>query len=336
MKVTVGIKALNEEKHIEASILGAIEAVAPFGGEVVLADSGSSDRTIQIASRHPIRIVQLANLEERSCGAGAQLAYQHARGDYFYMLDGDMVLDPSFIAAGIAFLEANPDVAGVGGHVREMETQAHEFQVRAKLLESGKNWRPGIVDQLDCGGLYRRSAIQEAGYFADRNLRGFEEFDLAARLKAKGWKLARIDHMAVEHYGHVMAGYSLLWKRLRSGYLGSAGQVLRGAIGQDHLMVVLRKLGHLRNYSVIMVWWATLLAALLSPLVWIDKLGLLVLLLLLPLLFLSIRRRSFKLGLFALASWNSGAIGSLLGLFRERVPPRLPLAAVTIRSRAEA
>ncbi len=40
MKVTVGIKALNEERHIRASFASALEAVKPWGGEVILADSG--------------------------------------------------------------------------------------------------------------------------------------------------------------------------------------------------------------------------------------------------------------------------------------------------------
>jgi hypothetical protein len=178
--------------------------------------------------------------------------------------------------------------------------------------------------------------VREAGYFADRNLRAFEEFDLAARLQAKGWKLARIDHLAVEHYGHASSGYKLLWKRLRSGYLGAAGQVLRGAIGQDHLPIVLRKLSHLRHCALVMAWWLALLVVLVSPLVVLDKLAALVLLVVVPLLFLSFRRRSLKLGLFSLAAWNGGAVGLLMGLFRERTPPRAPLAALTIRSRVPA
>lgn len=113
--LTIGIKALNEEEHIAAAIASALAAVARVGGDVVLADSGSTDRTLEIARTFPIRIVQLANLDERCCGAGAQLAFQHATGEFFYLLDGDMELDPAFIDAGIAFLRDHPGHAGVGG-----------------------------------------------------------------------------------------------------------------------------------------------------------------------------------------------------------------------------
>ena len=325
MKVTVGIKALNEEKRIADALASAVAAVAPLGGEVVLADSGSTDRTIEIASQFPVRIVQLANPAERCCGAGAQLAFQSAKGEYFYLLDGDMTIDPDFLPAGIAYLEAHPEIAAVGGRVREMNTQGHEFQIRANTVANDRNWAPGIVDRLDCGGLYRTAAVREAGWFTDRNLHAFEEFELASRLQARGWKLARIDHPAVDHFGHTADGYALLLRRIRSGYSGAPGEVLRGALGRPHLAIVLRRLGHVRNGLAVAFWWLLLLAALLArqPLVLLG-------LLLVPLLFLSWRRGSLRLGLYSLTAWNVSALGLFSGLLRRRTPPDRPLGAIEI------
>lgn len=327
MKVSIGIKALNEERHIGAALASAVAAVQPFGGEVILADSGSTDRTVDIARQYPVHIVQLANPSERSCGAGAQLAFQFAQGDYFYLLDGDMVIDPDFLSAGIAYLETHPDVAAVGGRVREMVTDGQEFQIRARSVAQNSNWQPGIVDRLDCGGLYRTEAIRDAGYFADRNLHAFEEFELAARLRARGWKLARINAPAVEHYGHSLDSYKLLWRRIASGYAGASGEVLRGALGQRHLPVVLRRFGHLRNGLAVMIWWLMLPISLLLPLPLAARAGLFLLLLLAPVAVLSIRRGSFKLGLYSLTAWNVSTLGLFTGFFRKRTPPRDPLGA---------
>ena len=44
--VSVIIKALNEEKHIARAIESALRAVSTVGGEVILADSASTDRTV--------------------------------------------------------------------------------------------------------------------------------------------------------------------------------------------------------------------------------------------------------------------------------------------------
>lgn len=330
MKLTIGVKALNEERRIAEALTSALRAAEPFGGEVVLADSGSTDRTLEIASTLPVRIVQLADPSERSCGAGAQLAFQQADGDYFYLLDGDMVLDPDFLPAAIAHLEAHPELAAVGGLVREMNVEGHEFQIRAAAVRNDRNWRPGLVDRLDCGGLYRVSAVRQVGHFADRNLHAFEEFELAARLSAQGWKLARIDHPAVDHYGHQTEGYRMLWRRLKSGYAGAAGEVLRGALGRSHLPLVLRRLGHVRNGLAVMAWWALLAACLIVPLPLIARAAAVAVLLLAPLALLSWRRGSASLGIYSLVAWNVGAWSLITGFFRPRTPPTRALEAVTL------
>lgn len=329
MKISVGIKALNEERHIEAAIVSALSAIEGLDGEVILADSGSTDRTIEIARGFPIRIVQFADSAGRCCGAGAQLAYQHAQGEYFYILDGDMVLDPGFLRAGIAYLEAHPGAAAVGGIVREMNTEAAEFEIRARAVARDGGWKPGPVDRLDCGGLYRTDAIREVGWFADRNLHAFEEFELGARLAARGWRLARIDHKAVDHYGHRADGYALLLRRFGSGYAGAPGEVLRGALGRPHLRHVLRNLSHVRIAAVVSLWWVALLAAIVSG-AWLALAGLVAA----PLAFLSWRRGSLRLGLFSLASWNVGALAFYAGLTRARVSPDTPVSRRELSSAA--
>lgn len=330
MKVSIGVKALNEEQHIAASLASAVAAVAPFDGEVILADSGSTDRTLEIARAFPVRIVQLADLTERSCGAGAQLAFQHATGDFFYLLDGDMVLDPDFLPAGLERLTADPTLAAVGGRVAERNTVGAEFQIRANAVAKDRNWLPGEVDRLDCGGLYRMDALREVGYFADRNLHAFEEFELGARLQSHGWKLARIDKPAVDHFGHTIGGYKLMWKRIKSGYSGAPGEVLRGAIGKRHMPVVLRKLSHIRVGAAVIAWWALLIAALFTPHPFVAA----AILVLAPLVFLVFRRRSLPLGVYSLIVWNVSTWGLISGFFRPRVPPQKPLAAVDLQTPA--
>lgn len=324
MKVTVGIKARNEETHINAAISSALAAVKPFAGTVVLADSNSRDRTVDIAKTFPVVIVQLVNALEGCCGAGAQLAFQAADCDYFYILDGDMILDEKFLGIGINFLEKNPEFAGVGGRVEEMNIQAYEFQIRAQSPEVSPD-RTRIVDRLDCGGLYRVSAIRQVGYFADRNLHAFEEVELATRLAANGWKLARLKEPAVQHFGHSANGYALMWRRFKTGYSGAHGEVLRGAVGRKHFSQVIAALSHIRISIIVMLWWMSIVLSLtLAPSLAIKAL-LVIVLVALPCGLLSIRRRSWVLGVFSFVSWNFMAIGLIAGFFRKRVSPQKPI-----------
>jgi glycosyltransferase involved in cell wall biosynthesis len=329
MRVTIGIKALNEERRIAACIESALTVTQKYDGEVILADSGSTDRTIEIAGQYPIRIVQLANPSERCCGAGAQLAFQFAKGEYFCLVDGDMVLSSDFVSTGIDFLIAHDNCAGVGGSVREMNLDNADFQIRAMCLEGDRNRKPGLVDRLDGGGIYRSSAIRETGYFADRNLHAFEEFELAMRLRARGWTLTRIDQQAVYHYGYQMSGYHLLWHRMRSGYTACVGEVIRAACSGGYFRTVLQRLDHVRVCLLIFAWWVFVAVA-------ASIFGLAgAALLFLPVAFLSSRRRSLRLGIYSFVSWNFIAVGMIVGLMHKRVPPNRPLASVQLSPNQE-
>lgn len=199
-----------------------------------------------------------------------------------------------------------------------------EFKIRAAKVAEGSDWQPGDVDRLDCGGLYRVDAVRAAGYFADRNLHAFEEFELAARLAARGWKLARIDVPAVRHYGYTTQGYRLLMRRIRSGYTGATGEVLRAALGRPHLAVVLRRLGHIRKGVAVLGWWVLLALLLVARAPW----WLSVPYALAPMAWFWWRRRSLELVPYSFLVWNSTALGLVTGLFRPRVPPERPLQSV--------
>src|SRR6476659_6023613 len=161
LTVSIIIKALNEESHIAAAIESALAALKGMHGEVILADSASTDQTCEIAQRYPIKIVRMTRIEDRSCGAGAQLGYQYSRGRYLCLIDGDMRMRPEFLAQAVRFLEEHPDVGGVGGLSSEHETSNLEYLKRNVAEHAGR--QPGIVGRLDGTGVYRRAAIEAIG-----------------------------------------------------------------------------------------------------------------------------------------------------------------------------
>jgi glycosyltransferase involved in cell wall biosynthesis len=329
-RVSIIIKALNEEKRIVAAVESALAAVQRVGGEVVLADSGSSDATVALASSYPIRIVQLAHTRERCCGVGPQLGYQHSVGEFVYILDGDMEMLPGFLPAALAFMEAHPEAAGVGGRVVEMNTSSLEYLAR---VERGQgHMQAGAVDRLDMGGLYRRSAIEQTGYFSDRNLHSYEEFDLAVRLRAKGWQLWRIAMDSVQHHGHDAPPYQLLLRRWRSGYICGLGEVLRAAVGQPHLGLVITSVRELRLYVAVLVWWFALLGSWALPMPWVAHVGLFSAAAATPFVLMAWRKRSAEKAVFSVVSWCFNAAGLVRGLLGPRRPARESVASVQLRN----
>ena len=327
--VSVVIKALNEERNIAAAIQSALDGISAVGGEVILADSCSSDQTIPLAMTFPIRIVQLLDPHERSCGIGPQLGYQHSGGEFVYLLDGDMQLIGGFLEHAIAILHARPELAGVGGGVVEMNTESLEYKRRH--ARASRSEEALIVDRLDGGGLYRRSAIESAGYFSDRNLHSYEEYDLATRLRAAGWKLLRVPYGAARHFGHDEPPYSLLVRRFRSQYIRGPGELIRASFGQPRLPDVLRGLKELRLYLAVLIWWAVLASVFFWPMVLGSRLALAAAILVLPFSVMAWRKKSFAQARYAVASWCFHTVGLLLGLLQRQRPPRERIATRILR-----
>ena len=317
--VSIVIKAYNEQARIGLCLASALTALERVGGEVVLADSGSSDATVALAQHYPVRIVQLAHAAERCCGVGAQLGFEHARGDFIYLMDGDMELSPDFLPAALALLEREPDVAGVGGRV--VELNAEHLEYRARHDNPAARQPSGVADRLDGGGLYRRRAIESVGHLADRNLHSYEEFELAVRLRERGWRLWRLPLDAVRHQGHATPPYRLLWRRWQSGYILGPGELLRAAWPHPARLRAVLGLHEMRLYLGLLLAWLLLIAWLLMPLPAQGKFGGAAAAPLLVLAGMSWRKRSLERGLYALAAWHFNTAGLLRGLLQRRRSP---------------
>lgn len=319
MKVSIIIKALNEEANIARTIESCIAALESIDGEVVLADSLSTDRTVEIASAYPVKIVQLASPASRSCGAAPQLGYQYCSGEFIYLIDGDMVLHRDFLLAALRVLEDDETLAGVGGIVRDMNVENLEFKSRAARVK--KDLQPGEVDRLEGGGLYRRSAIESVTYFSDRNLHAFEELELATRLRAKGWRLVRLDQLAVDHYGYTIGAYQLLWRRMSSGYALGAGEIARATFTRSSFPEVFWKVRLLWISVLVLAWLAAIPAGYLVGSTMGSGAAVAGLIFIAPFLAMILRRRSLQLGLYSVVAWIVFTIGSLRGLLRPRIDP---------------
>jgi len=319
MSVSVILKTLNEAARIGPAVESVLAALDGIGGEVIVADGGSRDGTLAVAANYPVRVVQLVPAISPSCGIGPQLGFQYSREPFICLMDGDMLLDPGFLPDALAHLAANPAVAGVTGHVVEMNDTSLEYVRRGRRI-SPEN-RTGPIDRMNGGGLYRREAIEQVGYLSDRNLHGYEEFDLGVRLRARGWTLHRLDRSFVRHFGHALNAYALLVRRWKSGYLQGIGELLRAAFGKPQWKQLVRELPELKLWAVVYLW---LIAMVALPFVTATPaLGLAIDAALIAgvIGLMSLRQRSLTLGLYAVVAWLFHAAALPLGFFGSRESP---------------
>ncbi|MCG9737538.1 glycosyltransferase family 2 protein [Shewanella insulae] len=89
--VSVVIRTLNEEKHLE-ELLEAIKAQdqSEFNIETVIIDSGSTDRTLEIAEQYGCRITYIKK-EEFTFGKSLNDGCEFANGDYLVFVSGHCI-----------------------------------------------------------------------------------------------------------------------------------------------------------------------------------------------------------------------------------------------------
>lgn len=329
--MTIIVKALNEEKRIEACLRSALAELQGLHGEVILADSLSSDRTVEIAARFAVEIVQFESAQDRGCGAAVQLGYQFARGRYIYVLDADMTLEPGFLARAMAYLESHPEVAAVGG--RLIDTQVNNAADKMRIAHYAAVRETQSVASLGGGGLYRRSAVEAAGYLAHRWLPACEEAELGARLVSAGWRLVRLPEAAVSHSGHQESTLQMLGRQWRNRRMQAYGMFLRSALGRPWLRTVLGScwfvfaapLMHLTSLAIAALG-AVMGGAFLSLLGGAQ-------LLLWGAVFCALawRKKSPQEALIAILAWHLYAVAALIGFIRPLGNPAIAIPARVLR-----
>jgi glycosyltransferase involved in cell wall biosynthesis len=118
-KLLIAIPALDEEASIAAIIerclaaAPAIVAASPVDAvEVTVVSDGSTDRTVEIASRYADRIGLVVFPRNRGYGAAIQEAWRRSDAELLGFLDADGTCDPAFFATLCRTLEARgADVA---------------------------------------------------------------------------------------------------------------------------------------------------------------------------------------------------------------------------------
>ena len=257
--ISVSIKTLNESKGIEKTIDSIRRQLVGYPHKIIVADSLSTDNTQQLAVNKGVTVVSLTDPGDRCCGVGHQLGYLFSEGDYLLLMDGDMELEEGFIDRAIAFLQAEPEYAGVAGTVEMDDAVNYEFKSRKQRIN--QIYPIGDCDHLGGGGLYRRSAIEKIGYLTNRNLHAYEEAELGLRITGAGYKLRRLDIPYFSHTSHTMPTFKMLMHRWKIRYYQAPGELLRCSWGKPWFMGALKIV---RNEAVFALYLILLFAALLT------------------------------------------------------------------------
>ncbi len=128
-KVTVLMPVYNCESYL-GEALGSILSQSHRDLELLAIDDGSNDRSAEMlaACRDP-RLRVHRHEKNRGIIATLNEGLDLAEGEYVARMDGDDVAFPERLARQVAYLDAHPDVAVLGGEVVNMGTDTHTWRV---------------------------------------------------------------------------------------------------------------------------------------------------------------------------------------------------------------
>jgi glycosyltransferase involved in cell wall biosynthesis len=176
--LSVIIPALNESAHLP-DLLDALKAQTHPPDEIIVADAGSQDGTVELASERGALVVP-GGMPGPGRNAGARVA----QGDVFLFLDADVLPHPDFIECALSEFERE------GYSVATCPTEALSDDLSDKLIMDATNLYLQIIMPFSPRApgfcIFARSEVHQAIGGFDETLKMSEDHDYVRRASQHG------------------------------------------------------------------------------------------------------------------------------------------------------
>ena len=195
-RCSIVIRCYNEERHI-GQLLDGIMQQSVQGIEIIIMDSGSTDATLSIAARFPVRVLSIRP-EVFSFGRSLNIGCQSARSEIIVIASAhvypvckdwlERVVTP-FIDAQVALVYGKQRGNGL--------TKYSENQLFSKWYPNESNPDQNHPFCNNANAAIRRSLWEQMPY--DETLTGLEDIDWARRAMQMGHKIVYAAEAEVVH-----------------------------------------------------------------------------------------------------------------------------------------
>lgn len=195
-KISIIIRCFNEEQHIGKLLCGILEQTVQ-DNEIIVVDSGSTDSTVSIAARFPVKIVEL-NPEDFSFGHALNLGCGVANGDFLVFASAHVYpVYREWLEKLVAPLNDSSVAVVYGRQVGGGTTKYSEKQVFEKWY--GKSANPDQKHPFcnNANAAIRSELWREFPY--DENLTGLEDLAWARNIQERGYKIVYEPGAVVVH-----------------------------------------------------------------------------------------------------------------------------------------
>ncbi|WP_204112507.1 glycosyltransferase [Shimia biformata] len=229
-----------------ARLLDCLDSLASAEAPVIYVDSGSSDNSVADARARGVMVVELDPTTPFTAARGRNAGVDALRAadtppEFIQFFDGDCIIEPGWIATGLAAMEADPELGLVTGWRTEIHPDASIYNAICDV-----EWRRPAGEIAACGGdmLVRASAFGAAGGFDPRVIAA-EDDEFCVRLAKAGWKLRRFPVKMTRHDA-AMTQFAEWWQRARRSGHGFA------QVGDMHPSYFIKERARVVIYGLLM------------------------------------------------------------------------------------
>ncbi len=199
MLASIIIRTLNEEKHLEDLLLALKrQECGALRYEIIVVDSGSEDRTLEIASSYGCNLVHIAR-EDFSFGKSLNLGCSVASGDYLVIISGHCVPTTSTWLQGLCDpLIANRVAYTYGRQIGGEKTRYSESRIFEKYYPSNSNVPQEGFYCNNANAAVKKGIWEQ--YLFNEELTGCEDMELAKRLVEANEQIGYVAESCVYHY----------------------------------------------------------------------------------------------------------------------------------------
>lgn len=195
-KCSLVIRTYNEEKHIGRLLSGVLQqTMQDF--EIILVDSGSTDATLSIVSRYPVKVESIRP-EDFTYGRSLNVGCRSARGQYLVFASAHVYpVYPDWLERLVAPFADDKVALSYGKQRGDSRTRFSETQVFAKMFPSQSNFKQVHPFCNNANASIRRDLWLEQSY--DESLSGLEDLAWASWAIDQGYHLAYAADAEVIH-----------------------------------------------------------------------------------------------------------------------------------------
>jgi glycosyltransferase involved in cell wall biosynthesis len=152
--------------------------------EVIVVDDGSSDDTLRVVSRYPVRVVR--HEANRGLAAARNSAIRQTKSDFIASVDADCVCEKGWLEKLMGCF-ASPGIVGAGGKLLETRNTRPADLWRAAHMK--QHWgdtgaKPPFL--FGANTVFLRGVLEDAGLYDETFKNNYEDVDLCGRLKKSG------------------------------------------------------------------------------------------------------------------------------------------------------